>query len=64
MLVKLPPKNGATFTAGNIIRIEFPSDNYLNALNSTLQFDLTTNGVAQIGYTLAAATVGSNTVVT
>lgn len=39
--VKLVPKNGSTFTAGQIIRIEFPADNYLNALNSVLQFDLT-----------------------
>lgn len=40
-IVKLPPKNGSTFRAGNIIRIEFPADNYLNVLNSVLSFDLT-----------------------
>lgn len=40
-IVKLPPKNGSTFSAGNIIRIEFPADNYLNVLNSVLSFDLT-----------------------
>lgn len=39
-IVKLPPKNGSTFTSGQIIRIEFPADNYLNMLNSVLQFDL------------------------
>lgn len=39
-VVKLPPKNGSTFASGNIIRIEFPADNYLNVLNSVLQFDL------------------------
>ena len=40
-IVKLPPKNGSQFTAGNIIRIEFPADNYLNVLNSVLAFDMT-----------------------
>lgn len=39
-IVKLPPKNGADFRPGNIIRIEFPADNYLNTLNSVLSFDL------------------------
>lgn len=34
------PKNGNTFTSGGIIRIEFPSDNYLNVLNSVLQWDV------------------------
>lgn len=43
--VKLVPKNGSTFSAGNkIIRIEFPADNYLNVLNSVLQFDLKLSG--------------------
>jgi hypothetical protein len=37
--VKLPPKNGSSFTPGNIIRIEFPADNYLNTLNSVLSLD-------------------------
>jgi hypothetical protein len=40
--VKLVPKNGSTFNPGDLIRIEFPSDNYLNVLNSCLQFDLQT----------------------
>jgi hypothetical protein len=40
-IVKLPPKNGSQFSAGNIIRIEFPADNYLNVLNSVLAFDMT-----------------------
>jgi hypothetical protein len=44
--VKLPPKNGGNFGAGNIFRIEFPADNYLNVLNSVLSFDLTTTGGA------------------
>jgi len=59
-LVKLPPKNGATFTSGQILRIEFPSDNYLNALNSTLQFDLTVNSApAAVTLTLSTAATGS-----
>jgi hypothetical protein len=41
--VKLVPKNGSTFNPGDLIRIEFPSDNYLNVLNSCLQFDLRTS---------------------
>ena len=41
--VKLVPKNGATFSASNIVRIEFPADNYLNVLNSVLQFDVQWN---------------------
>lgn len=40
-VVKLVPKNGQSFTRGQIIRIEFPAENYLNPLNSVLQFDLT-----------------------
>lgn len=39
-IVKLPPKNGGTFRQNDIIRIEFPADNYLNTLNSVLTFDL------------------------
>lgn len=64
-VVKIVPKNGQTYTAGNRIRIEFPSDNYLNALNSILQFDLTVNSNAAkvatdtVG---AAAAAGSSTV--
>ncbi len=39
--VKLIPKNGQTFYKNNTIRIEFPAENYLNVLNSTLAFDVT-----------------------
>jgi hypothetical protein len=41
--VKLVPKNGSSFSSGNIVRIEFPADNYLNVLNSVLQFDVQWN---------------------
>lgn len=63
-LVKLPPKNGATFTANSLMRIEFPSDNYLNALNSTLQFDLTTNGISSVAFTPTASTEAGVTSIT
>lgn len=39
--VKLVPKNGNSFTRNQVIRIEFPAENYLNVLNSVLQFDVT-----------------------
>lgn len=45
-VVKLPPKNGGTFTPGSTIRIDFPADNYLNCLNSVLQFDYFNDGLA------------------
>lgn len=38
--VKLVPKNGNSFGRNQIIRIEFPAENYLNVLNSVLQFDV------------------------
>lgn len=38
--VKLVPKNGNQFGRNQIIRIEFPAENYLNVLNSVLQFDV------------------------
>lgn len=62
-VVKLPPKNGGTFVGGQTVRIEFPSDNYLNTLNSVLQFDLTTTfsavNNAAIGTLPSTAVVGS-----
>lgn len=40
--VKLPPKNGYTFSGSNQpIRIEFPADGYCNMLNSILSFNAT-----------------------
>jgi hypothetical protein len=45
-VVKLPPKNGQTFAPGSIVRIEFPADNYLNALNSVLALDITPTAVS------------------
>ena len=42
--VKLPAKTGFTYKENTTARIEFPSDNYLNVLNSVLLFDITTGG--------------------
>lgn len=57
--VKLVPKNGTEFKRNNIIRIEFPAENYLNVLNSVLQFDLSIGSLTAIyagsGISIAAA---------
>ena len=37
---RIQPKNGATFTPGNTIRLEFPAQGYLNVNNTTLVFDV------------------------
>lgn len=42
-VVKLPTKNGTDFSQGQVMRIEFPADNYMNVLNSYLVFDLSVN---------------------
>lgn len=41
MTPRIPPKNGATFTPGQVIRLEFPAQGYVNPLNTTLVFDVT-----------------------
>lgn len=40
MIPRLPPKNGTTFGPGNIIRLEFPAQGYVNPSNTTLSFDV------------------------
>ncbi len=60
--VKLVPKNGSTFSSGNIIRIEFPADNYLNVLNSVLQFDAQwniVNSAASTGIFIGTVAAGA-----
>lgn len=47
--VKIPPKNGGTFTSalntsGTPIRFELPSQSYLNTRNTCLSFDFTLTG--------------------
>jgi hypothetical protein len=38
---RIPPKNGAVFTPGQVCRLEFPAQGYVNPLNTTLEFDVT-----------------------
>lgn len=43
---RIPPKNGAIFTPGQVMRLEFPAQGYVNPLNTTLEFDVTLWGYA------------------
>ena len=43
---RIPPKNGAAFAPGQVIRLEFPAQGYVNPLNTTLEFDVTLYGYA------------------
>lgn len=38
---RIPPKNGTNFSPGNIIRVEFPAQGYVNPINTTFSFDVT-----------------------
>jgi len=44
---RIPPKNGATFNPGNVIRLEFPAQGYVNPSNTTLSFDVTISSTSQ-----------------
>lgn len=41
MTPRIPPKNGSIFAQGQVIRVEFPAQGYVNPINTTLQFDVT-----------------------
>ena len=41
---RIPPKSGQSFSPGSIIRVEFPAQGYVNAQNTTLEFDVTLLG--------------------
>lgn len=41
MTPRIPPKNGGTFNPGQVIRLEFPAQGYVNPANTTLSFDAT-----------------------
>lgn len=41
---RIPPKNGGTFNPGQVIRVEFPAQGYVNPGNTTLEFDVTLSG--------------------
>lgn len=40
MTPRIPPKSGSTYRAGDIIRLEFPAQGYVNPSNTTLEFDV------------------------
>lgn len=40
MTPRIPPKNGFVFTPGNVIRLEFPAQGYVNPMTTTLSFDV------------------------
>lgn len=49
---RIPPKNGSTFTPGQVMRFEFPAQGYVNPINTTLEFDVVLtsgNGPANAG---------------
>ena len=41
MTPRIPPKNGSNFLPGQVIRLEFPAQGYVNPLNTSLEFDVT-----------------------
>lgn len=43
---RIPPKNGSVFSPGNVIRLEFPAQGYVNPSNTTLSFDVTLSAPA------------------
>lgn len=49
MTPRIPPKNGAAFAPGQVIRVEFPAQGYIDPLNTTLEFDLTIWGFGTPG---------------
>ena len=53
MTPRIPPKNGSIFSQGQVIRVEFPAQGYVNPINTTLQFDVTL-------YTPVSATPGAS----
>ncbi len=61
--VKLVPKNGTTFDRNQIIRIEFPSENYLNVLNSVLQFDVELDAPAALWTSTVTVGAGNGNIV-
>jgi hypothetical protein len=49
MTPRIPPKNQGQFSPGNVIRLEFPAQGYINPGKTTLEFDV------QLRYTPIAA---------
>lgn len=44
MTPRIPPKNGQSFNPGNIVRIEFPAQGYVNPANTHLEMDVVLYG--------------------
>lgn len=42
---RLPPKNGAVFRPGNVIRLEFPAQGFVHPGHTTLEFDVVLKGM-------------------
>ena len=40
MTPRIPPKNASIFSPGNVIRLEFPAQGYINPGKTTLEFDV------------------------
>jgi hypothetical protein len=40
MTPRIPPKSGGVFNPGEVIRLEFPAQGYVNPTNTTLEFDV------------------------
>lgn len=40
MTPRIPPKSGGVFNPGEVIRLEFPAQGYVNPSNTTLEFDV------------------------
>jgi hypothetical protein len=49
MTPRIPPKNAQDFSPGNIIRLEFPAQGYVNPGKTTLEFDVTIDYVPAVG---------------
>jgi len=41
---RIPPKSGGVFTAGNVVRLEFPAQGHVNPRNTTIEFDVAVKG--------------------
>jgi len=46
---RIAPKNGSNFRSGNVIRLEFPAQGYVNPRNTTLAFDVYLTGYGTAG---------------
>lgn len=44
MTPRIPPKNGSVFSPGQVMRLEFPAQGYVNPANTTLEFDVALTG--------------------